>query len=90
MRKYEKPVIEVVELRPEERLATGYIRTASDENANWFYTILDTTATGNVDVFTYGQKSAPTLTTSITNWTDSMIQNLLNALGFGSINWKKP
>lgn len=44
MRKYEKPVIEVVELRPEERLAAGYKTfTVNNDQYTDFYDFVQIT-----------------------------------------------
>lgn len=87
MRKYEKPVIEVVELRPEERLATGYVKTASGTTASGFtYFITDDTDTAVVESY-FAKKDGfgfGDILSSVTNF-----QKFLDMIGLTNINWTR-
>lgn len=67
MTKYEKPVLEIIELRPEERLARGSVGTNGLDD-EWTFTVKDKIANDEIidrffamrdngDVFSWGGKT---------------------------------
>ena len=88
MRKYEKPVIEVVELRPEERLATGYVRTATGTTSTGYtYFITDDTDSNGVIESYFAQKKSVGFGGIFGNLTS--FNDFLEAIGLTSINWTR-
>lgn len=88
MRKYEKPVIEVVELRPEERLASGYVRTAfGTTSTGYTYYISDDTGTNDVIEIYYTTKNSVGFGGMFGNI--SSFNDFLEAIGLTSINWTR-
>lgn len=81
MTKYEKPVLEVIELRPEERLANAY--TLSNNNDKYEFTIFDEDLSDdNFDFFKYRKIGANEKYAAMTFATKSAVRDFLKFLGF--------
>lgn len=82
MKQYEKPVLEIIELRPEERLATtNYIKNG--ENQDWSFTIFDKdTSDGNFDSFMFTSKTGQSGGGYLYGMTQDFIRSFLRTIGF--------
>lgn len=93
MRVYEKPLLEIIELRPEERLAGNSAKGAIGISPNgWGYTIFDHDQNGatdkNVDFFMgAGQKSNGQF--AFLSSFNTSFEKFLSAIGLNLGNWWK-
>lgn len=89
---YEKPVLEIIELRPEERLAGNSAKAVAGISPNgWFYTILDHDQNGatdnNVDFF-FGAGKKNGHGSILGQWNTSF-ESFLSSIGLNLGNWFK-
>lgn len=80
MRAYESPELEIIELRPEERLAMAYM--TGNSNGKYTYTIFDNDTTDDkYDYFSYSDKTQTDFGIQM-GATKKAISDFLKTLGF--------